>query len=156
ENIRKVLAAGYSVEGRVIYADTRKPVPRARLEFANPIVNDQADAQGRFRVSLFSPIPDGPKTQQRGEHVAAFAYPPEGEPYLTGTANLHFPKGVVRREVEIALPRAVLVRGKITEAGSGKPVAGAYLECPGYWNVRVRSGPDGSCQMGVPEGTKRL
>src|SRR5262249_3757380 len=113
-------------------------------------------AQGRFRVSLFSPIPDGPKTQQRGEHVAAFAYPPEGEPYLTGTANLHFPKGVVRREVEIALPPAVLVRGKITEAGSGKPVAGAYLECPGYWNVRVRSGPDGSCQMGVPEGTKRL
>ena len=39
-------------------------------------------------------------------------------------------EGLVKQEVKIALPRGVLVRGKVTEAGSGKPVAGAGVQ---FW-----------------------
>ncbi|HMC66204.1 MAG TPA: sigma-70 family RNA polymerase sigma factor, partial [Gemmataceae bacterium] len=149
ENIRKVLGSGYSVEGRVIYQDTRKPVPHARLEIANPVAGGKADADGRFRISIYPPA-------KGVGGVGIRAWPPEGDPYLTAWTGLDFPKGVVRREVEIVLPRAVLVHGKITEAGSGKPVAGAYVEHGAWWNNRAVSGPDGSYQIGVPAGKGRL
>src|SRR5262249_38730117 len=75
ENIRKVLGSGYSVEGRVIYQDTRKPVPHARLEIANPIAGGKADAEGRFRISIYRPTKDG-------GGVGIRASPPAGGPYL--------------------------------------------------------------------------
>src|SRR5262249_23004548 len=67
-----------------------------------------------------------------------------------------FPRGVVRREVEVKLPRGVLVRGKVTEAGSGKPVADAYVTHGGLRETYAVTGPDGAYQLGVPAGTGYL
>jgi hypothetical protein len=71
--------------------------------------------------------------------------------------------------VEVKLPRGVLVRGKVTEAGSGRPVAGAGVQyvprddnpnlrpniLTGWQNV-VASGSDGSFQIAVPAGEGHL
>jgi RNA polymerase sigma factor (sigma-70 family) len=153
ENIRLVLGAGRCVEGRVVYEDTGKPVPHARLMFANPIVEAEADEQGRFKVSLF-----GPRDYGTGLvlDIGVHAYPPTGEPYVNTFQGIDFPRGVVRRKVEVKLPRGVLVRGKVTEAGSGKPVAGAYVTHGGLRETYAVSGPDGSYQLGVPAGAGRL
>jgi RNA polymerase sigma factor (sigma-70 family) len=153
ENLRLVLGAGRCVEGRVVYADTGKPVPNARLILANPIVSAKADEQGRFKVALFGPSDYG-NGPERGVGVHAFPHP--GEPYLNAFAETDFPRGVVHREVEVKLPRGVLVRGKVTEAGSGKPVAGAYVTHAGLRETYAVTGPDGSYQLGVPAGTGYL
>jgi RNA polymerase sigma factor (sigma-70 family) len=153
ENLHLVLGAGRCVEGRVVYEDTGKPVPNARLMFANPIVYAKADEQGRFKVALYGPSDDGNgPVRDIGVHV----FPHPGEPYLSTFAGIDFPRGVVHREVEVKLPRGVLVRGKVTEAGSGKPVAGAYVTHGGLRETYAVSGPDGSFQLGVPAGTGYL
>jgi RNA polymerase sigma factor (sigma-70 family) len=150
EHLQLVLPPGQVVEGRIIYADTRKPVPHARLMIVSPyIIDDQADADGRFCISIFS-----------GQHskgdVGVHAYAPDGEPYMPASQGVHFDKGMVRREVEIALPRGVLLCGKITEAGTGKPVVGAVVTYNADPNVRVRSGLDGSYQIGGWPNAARL
>jgi hypothetical protein len=153
ENIRLALDAGRYAEGRVVYEDTGKPVPHARLMFANPVVEAEADGQGRFKVSLF-----GPRDYGNGpvRDIGVHAYPPPGEPYVNTFVGIDFPRGVVRREVEVKLPRGVLVRGKVTEAGSGKPVAGAYVTHGALRETYAVSGPDGTYQIGVPAGAGRL
>jgi RNA polymerase sigma factor (sigma-70 family) len=147
ENIRLLLGAGRSVEGRVVYEDTGKPVPHARLLFANPIVEAEADGQGRFHVALYFTT-----TNDVGVHAS----PPPGEPYVDTFQGIDFPRGVVRREIEVKLPRGVLVRGKVTEAGSGKPVAGAYVTHGGLRKTYAVTSPDGSYRLGVPAGAGRL
>jgi RNA polymerase sigma factor (sigma-70 family) len=150
ENLQLVLPPGQVVEGRILYADTRTPVPHARLMIASPyIVDDQADADGRFRISIFS----GPHS--KGD-VGVHVYAPDGEPYMPASQGVHFDKGMVRREVEIALPRGVLLRGKITEAETGKPVAGAIVTYNADPSVRARSGPDGSYRVGGWPNAARL
>src|SRR5205085_7992079 len=111
-------------EGREVYEDTGEPVPNARLMFANPIVGAKADERGRFKVALYGPSDDGNGPVR---DIGIHAFPHPGEPYLNAFVGVDFPRGVVRREIEVKLPRGVPVRGKVTEAGSGKPVAGAYV-----------------------------
>jgi hypothetical protein len=152
ENLQLVLPPGQVVEGRILYADTRKPVSYARLMIASPyIIDEQTDADGRFRISIFS----GPHSLPNGE-VGVHAYAPDGEPYMPALQIVHFAKGVVRRAVEIALPRGVLLRGKITEAETGKPVAGAIVTYNADSSVRARSRPDGSYQLGGWPNAARL
>jgi RNA polymerase sigma factor (sigma-70 family) len=146
ENIRLALPPGQVVEGRVVYDDTGEPVPRAKMMIANPYLETEADGQGRFRVSLFP-----------AQEIGIRAYPPAGTPYVPGWKDVGFARGVVKQEAEVRLPRAVLIRGKITEAGTGKPVAGAYVQYNGDWrNGTVTSGPDGTYGIGVPVGKGRL
>src|SRR5262249_20798285 len=146
ENLRLVLPPGQEIVGRIVFEDTRQPVPHARMMIANPVIDTQADAEGRFRICLF------PATE-----IGIRAFPPVGTPYLPGWKDVGFPKGIVHREVEVVLPRAVLVRGKLTEAGNGKPIAGAFVQLNGDWrNGDTVSGPDGSYAIGVPTGTGRL
>jgi RNA polymerase sigma factor (sigma-70 family) len=153
ENLRLVLGAGRCVEGRVVYEDTGKPVPNARLEFANPIVSARADEQGRFKVALFGPgdYGNGPVRD-----IGIHAFPHPGEPYLNTFVGVDFPRGVVHRKAEVKLPRGVLLRGKVTEEGSGKPVAGAYVTHGRLRETYAVTGPDGSYQLGVPAGTGHL
>jgi RNA polymerase sigma factor (sigma-70 family) len=154
ENIRLLLAPGRYVEGRVVYQDTGKGVPHAHLILHNPIIETETDAEGRFKVPLYNPQED-----KFGGHVRDIgieAWPPPGEPYLGASQGVDFPKGVVRREVKLTLPRGALIRGKVTEAGSGLPVTGARIACNAGYDYSVVSGPNGSYQIGVPVGGCRL
>src|SRR5262249_30200235 len=49
----------------------------------------------------------------------------EGEPYLSLKQRVNWPKAAVKQQIELKLTRGVLVRGKVTEAGSGKALAKA-------------------------------
>jgi protocatechuate 3,4-dioxygenase beta subunit len=158
ENLRVLLAPGRCVEGRVVFQDTGKPVPHARLRVFNPILEAKADADGRFRIPLFTPREgeeEKPFTFFPRE-VTVSAFPPRGSPYLGSSQGVDFPKGVVKREIEFSLPRGELLLGRVTEAGSGKPVAGAYVAYNGDSENAVVSGPDGSFRVGVPVGSGRL
>ena len=86
------------------------------------------------------------------------AFPPERSPYLNIIQKLCWPKGVIERFMDLALPRGVSVRGKVIEEGSGKPIAGArigYISNPdrdersGAFNTRAVTAADGSFEFGV-------
>ena len=88
---------------------------------------------------------------------------PPGQPYLDArTEPFEWTKGAVERRVDAALPR-VTIRGKVTEVGTGKPVAGAGLASSANSSGASRSsspfsfgwtGPDGSVPVrgGAPIG----
>ncbi len=123
-----VLAGPQRLEGRVVFEDTKEPaagawlnascfrsereeaLARLRRRSRNTVVG-RTDDKGRFRVNLYP-----------GETVGVSAFAPEGKPYLGVRRDLGWPKAATRQEVEIALPRGVAVKGKITEAPSGKPI----------------------------------
>lgn len=120
-----VLQPARTLTGRVTFADTGKPVPHARvivsgfekIEFAvaaRPVLTE-TDAEGRFRANA------GP-----GAQGYVVAVPPDGEVYPFTFTEIVWPKGAVTHSVDLAL-RGVMMRGKVTESGSGRPVSGAIV-----------------------------
>jgi hypothetical protein len=74
---------------------------------------------------------------------------------------------VTKQILDLTLPRGVLIRGRITEAPSGQPVAGAaihsltrgpFFPLPGRgdWDAEAVSGPDGRFALAVPSRTGTL
>ena len=109
------------ITGRVTYADTGQPVPHADITVhalatypANRITFFQTGADGRFRAN---PSP--------ADEFGVIARPPKGQPYMTATRRFDWPKGEVEHTIDLALVRGMLIRGKVSEQGSGKPVEGA-------------------------------
>jgi RNA polymerase sigma factor (sigma-70 family) len=114
EVLKLSLSPARVIEGRITYGDTGKPAAGAWL--AN---GARADADGHFRLRFAGP-----------NDLTLQASAQEGTPYLSVWHRVQWPKGSVKQEVTIPLPRGVLVQGKVTEAGSGKPVAGAVVQ---FW-----------------------
>jgi hypothetical protein len=117
-------------EGTVTYADTGEPAPFARLtiwasqqeQYGSMIsVAGQADGKGHYRIS---PRP--------GVRFGVNAYPPDGTPYLArqtpSDQRIRWEPDDHVRAVDVTLPRGVLVKGKIVEVGTGKPIAGAAIQ----------------------------
>jgi RNA polymerase sigma factor (sigma-70 family) len=161
------LSPAQIIEGTIAYADTGKPAPEARLtvyssdrKFGSGMGMDgQADKQGRFRLNPYA-----------GKIFTVAAYPPDGQPYLTLKKEIEWSKGGVKHKLQMTLPRAVLVTGKVTEAGSGKALAGASVQ---YfvdrshnrfyrediitdWQGTVVSGADGVFKMPILPGPGHL
>jgi protocatechuate 3,4-dioxygenase beta subunit len=167
KEIPLTLAPAHIIEGQVTCEDTGKPVAHARLavaasqgRFGSRLnMGGQADEQGRFRINPFP-----------GDYFGITVYPPEGEPYLIRREEFAWPKGKVKHQLNITVPRGVLVRGKVIEAPSGKPVAGASVQFlarikdnPNLrddivtgWEGRLVSGADGSFQIAVVPGPGHL
>ena len=155
------------IEGQVIYEDTKQPAAHARVstyawnqkEMGEGIgVFGQADVAGRFRLNPFP-----------GRFFDVAAYPAEGEPYLKRQQTVEWHESTAVYRMEIAVPRGVLVRGKIIESPSGKPVAGADIQYeprsgnPNVtedtltgWEAAVTSHADGTFQIAVPPGKGSL
>ena len=119
ESVERPLEPARWLEGKVVGEDTGKPIGRkVLLDFTmrgEELLQVWADEKGNFRLNC----PPGVITIE--------SYPPDGSPYLMYTQSVYWPKGKAKHEVEVKLPRGVLVSGKVTEADSGKPVAGAVL-----------------------------
>jgi protocatechuate 3,4-dioxygenase beta subunit len=111
------LAPARVLTGRVVCGETGKPVARTRVVNIFGGNDARTDADGRFRLAL--------RDHQRS--IPLNVFPAEGEPYLSADPTVEWPKGALKHDVEIRLPRGSLVRGRVTEAGSGKPVAGASV-----------------------------
>ncbi len=92
----------------------------------------ETDADGRFRLS---PMP--------GDRAHVWAAAPDGQPYLTPARRLAWPKGATEQAVDLALPRGVLIRGKVTEEGTGQPVADAIVSFRPYAQRAARAGGSG-------------
>jgi hypothetical protein len=148
------------LEGSVMYEDTGKPAANARL--TDGVMDATADADGRFRLKV-----NTEKTLGIGAAltVGIAVHAPEGEPYLNVRQTVPWPKGAIKHSVEIKIPRGVLVRGKVTEAGSAKPVVGAAVQfwpadgspnrLPNVisgWETRELTKADGTFQIPVMRG----
>jgi RNA polymerase sigma factor (sigma-70 family) len=147
--------------GRVTYADTRKPVPHAAIEIVafrgGPGYESEfaADAEGNFRTNPFS-----------ADRYNVAGYAPEGQPYLNATTGfIEWTKGTIEHRVDLVLRRGPVIRGKVIEEGSGRPVVGAGLRFTGRrgaapdsgsWNGTTHSGPDGSYLLPVLPGPGTL
>src|SRR5207248_10787279 len=80
-------------------------------------VETQTDPQGRFRLV---PSP--------GPYLTLHASPPAGTPYLPLRQEIERPKAAVMQELQLSLRRGLLLRGQVTEQGTGRPVAGALVQ----------------------------
>jgi hypothetical protein len=148
------------IEGRVLAADTGQPIPHAVVSIgssggrrAGGTVPSkfQADDQGRF---IANPFP--------GESFSVTAHAPEGQPYPSNEVEFDWPKGAVKKAIDIPLTRGVLLSGKVIEWGTGRPLAGANIQCrPARGgNARrmltVASQQDGAFQLAIQPGTGHL
>jgi protocatechuate 3,4-dioxygenase beta subunit len=152
------------IEGRVVAADTGAPLPHAVISAAARIQNEHAngyfftkflaDADGRFRINPLS-----------SDEYQLHAYPPAGAPYLVAHGELKWVKGAVRTAHDFRLRRGVLIRGKVTEDGSGRPLPGSTVqfmpigrddEVLSGWQAIVSSGDDGIYRIAVPPGRGHL
>jgi protocatechuate 3,4-dioxygenase beta subunit len=149
-----------TVEGRILAEDTEQPVPHAIVEahstqtsFLNGSgirARAHADDAGRYVAHPMA-----------GTNYRVKAVPPEGQPYLITQIEFPWVKGAVRRIVDIKLARGVLIRGKIVEQGTGRPLSGAgvqYLPAQRRddlvhgWSAVTVSKDDGSFQIAVAPG----
>ncbi len=140
-----------SLDGRVTYADTGMPAAHALFQVftdGKGLVHEvMTDDDGRFRVT---PVSGGPLS------VAAFA--PRGEPYHSTGKVFDWPKGAIRHSLELSLVRGVAVHGRVTEEGSGKPVAGAMVDFlsretrPEAGHAFSETGVDGSFRIAARPG----
>ncbi len=139
------------IAGRVTDAETDRPIPHARIivlsykgsaGYVNPF---EADDQGRFRMNPLS-----------ADRYSISVSSTSGQPYLgTSTATFDWPRGAVEHRVDLPLRRGALIRGKVVEEGSGRPVAGARIsfgtrrkdEPNGASSGHAESGQDGSFQF---------
>ena len=162
-----VLSPGKVFTGVVTFEDTGKPVADAKVsiwasqeEFGSMAsIEGRTDAEGRYRML--------PKP---GIRFGVSAYPPSGVPYMARkTKRLTWENGDLSREVDIKLPRVVLVRGRVLEEGTGKPVEGATItyesggkqtEVPKNavtgWQANQTSDANGHFMFAVPPGRGTL
>ena len=122
------------IKGRITDADTGKPIPHAQL-----VVMASYGSHGwhpqRVRGRRRGPVPRQPPA---GRPLRSFGRGSR-RTALSDVAKLfNWPKGAVEYPIDLALPRGVLIRGKVTEEGSGKPVAGASISSRG---TRTAEGP---------------
>jgi hypothetical protein len=169
--------------GRVVAEDTGRVVHGARLSVlvgpwqknhdhytrlgavpeavsVAPLVelSGRADAQGRFRLRL------PPETAYR-----VYVYPPEGGDYLGRNRQLAWAEGETSRELMVALPAGIAVRGQVIEE-DGRPIDGACVswiaagsrDNPSlsdailFRDTATSTGADGRFRIVVPTGPCRL
>jgi hypothetical protein len=158
------LAGGRLIEGTVTDARTGAPLPRAHVQVypqgfggpdlpppadwrgrrgvigqgyfpqilpscTSPAVSGRTDAKGRFRLNPFL-----------GDRYHVLVSPARGEPYLTVKQTVRWPRGAARRTVNVALPRGVYLRGRVSETPGGKAVARARVD---FWSRAIPNNING-------------
>jgi hypothetical protein len=154
-------------EGKITCGDTGKPASNAfvaidglRESSGGTWLRSRAttDATGRFRV----------KSPHEAKVFCVTVSPADGQPYLICEREIRLADKEQPPKIEIALPRGVLLRGKVVEKQSGRPVAGAAImfneyQHPRYAPERTRDNNtprtpctvtkgDGTFALGVPPG----
>jgi len=142
------------ISGRVRYADTGEPVPHAHVEVETHL-NGGSGWAGDFETDVTGCFRANPGA---ADHYSVTVFAPDGTPYLTLIKDIDWPKPALEQTVDLTLPRGVCVRGKVTEEGCRRPIAGArisYICKPdrdrrfGVGNGRASTALDGSFQLGV-------
>ena len=106
------------IVGVVRDRDTGKPIRGVKLT-ANPYIEAVTDDQGRYRLAGL------PKSARYGGSIATET---PDQPYLKTIREVGDAPGLGPITLDIALKRGVWVEGHVTDAATGRPVAGAVLE----------------------------
>jgi hypothetical protein len=151
------------VEGRTLAADTGQPIAKTVVEVTSrqQELSGEAskarvlsDAQGRFTANVAP-----------GNYFEIRAFPPEGLPYLVSTQEFEWTKGAVTKATDVKLSRGVVIRGKVTEVETSRPLGGGIVQfipvgnrrdALSGWLTAVASNDDGSYQIVVPPGKGHL
>jgi RNA polymerase sigma factor (sigma-70 family) len=154
------LSAARLLEGRVVGIDGAT-LPGARLcvvvrdagrKSIGRAVEARADAGGRFRIHL-----------PEGDSYSVEAVAPDGAPYVGIGRELRWPEQSTRQELELPLPRGVLIRGVVSDASNGKAIIGAHVqfrplddavlptETLTGANSPTLTGEDGSFRLAIPK-----
>ena len=114
------------IEGRVLAADTGQPIPNAIVSASGLVMNEhargyftakfRADDQGRFAMNPTA-----------AESYTLGAFPTGGEPYLIQQDEFEWTKGAVKATHDIKVRRGALIRGKVTEEGTGRPLPASSI-----------------------------
>ena len=119
KDVVQTLQPANVIEGRILSADSGEPLAGTISIMNLPnSTRVTADDHGRYTANV---LPSRLYTVQ--------VFPAEGQPYLPFRQDIQCPKGSVKTTQDIKVPRGVLIRGKVTESGSGSPVAGATVQC---------------------------
>ncbi len=102
--------------------------PTSLTVYGTPAVRGRTDDQGRFRLSPF-----------QGREFIVLVSAPEDQPYLSVRKTVPWPKGTHKQEIALALPRGTLVRGRVMEAPTGKPLANARVD---FWATNFKTPTD--------------
>lgn len=162
KEFKQALQPATIVEGRVLRADTGEPIADAAVYVASSrqrFIGShgsrfQTDEQGRYRANV-----------EPGQYYSVTAYPPPGQPYLVSRQEFEWTKGALRRHFDVKVPRGALLRGKVTEEGTNRPLAGASIQYFGKsrsdevvqgWQAIEASGTSGSFQIAVLPGRGHL
>ncbi len=162
QEITLALQSSTIIEGRVLADDTGLPIPHAVVSVGAGrgrsrgyrVSRSHTDDRGRFTASSLP-----------GEYFQVHAYAPEGQPYVVTQVEFDWAKGAIKKALDIRVPRGVLIRGKVVEAGTNRPLADStvYFKHVGNrndivsgWQVSVASKPDGSFAIAVPPGKGHL
>jgi RNA polymerase sigma factor (sigma-70 family) len=152
------------IEGRVLASDTGQPIANAVVSASTLVVNEhargiftakfRADDQGRFTMNPIA-----------GERYTLGAFPTGGEPYLIQQDEFKWTKGAVKATHDIKVRRGVLIRGKVTEEQTNRPLPASSIQfipvgggddVLSGWQAIVASQDDGSFQIAVPAGKGHL
>lgn len=152
------LGPSVAVAGRVLGGDTGKSVPHA-LVGVRSAENEldlgvgtprPADEEGRFSERVTP-----------GKFYQIEALPPEGQPYLWTRLVFEQPRDAAVKPTDVKLVPGVVLRGKVTEKGTGRPIPGASVQYLAArrpnnvidgWQAIVVSKGDGSFQITVVPG----
>jgi len=160
KTVTEALRPATIVEGYVLAADTGEPILQALVEvglsMAGGGLRCRANNQGRFTASV-----------QLGKNYRVQAFPPEGQPYLIAQVEFEWTKGAVRKEIDVKVPRGVVIHGKVIEEGTGRALPEAsvqYIPMGDRGNLAMASGSDttvaskkdGSYQITVRPGKGHL
>lgn len=165
------VAPPHLLEGRVTFGDSGQPAAGARLHvigYQTPMtiqsfdrIEGRTGPDGRFRISA-----------SVAHHYGIVVDPPAGSPYFLRSLTPDATEGA-RQEIDVTLERRILVRGRIHESNSGRPVAGAVVvyrpkrkknplfkedlfATGGYRELSAVSGVDGSFRIAALPGQGHL
>jgi RNA polymerase sigma factor (sigma-70 family) len=148
KTVTEALRPAMLIEGRILAADTGRPIPYAIVEIGPGMVilaggrvvgggggaRYLADEQGRFTANV-----------QPATNYRLRAVPSEGQPYLGALVEFEWAKGAVRKEIDVKVPRGVMLHGKVVEKGTGRALPGAsvqYIPMGNRGNGAMASGSD--------------
>lgn len=112
------VVAAKIVEGSITYGQERKPAAGARVVAVtgyNNVVQTRTDDKGRYSLNPFP-----------GDSFSLIVFPADGQPYLPWKGGLSFDQAS-RLEKDVALNRGVVVRGRVDEKPSSRPVGQALV-----------------------------